>query len=134
MPQLDVCHDQVVHALEKDGWVVSPVPHAIRAPGRRYPLLADFRARRGQDEIIIVEIKCFVDEALEDLYSAIGQYLVYRYLLRQSVANPRLYLAVPTHAYYGIFRDIGVGIINEAQIRLIVVNMVDEVIEQWIEQ
>jgi hypothetical protein len=68
------------------------------------------------------------------LYSAIGQYLVYRYLLSQSVADPRLYLAVPTHAYYGIFRDVGMGVVNETQIRLILVDMENEVVEQWIEQ
>lgn len=133
MPQLDTCHQQVARALEKDGWAVSPVPHAIRVPGRRYPLLADFRARRGQVEIIIVEIKCFVDEELEELYGAIGQYLVYRDLLRQAPTKPALYLAVPTHAYYGIFREAGLGVVNEARIKLIVVDIDNEVIEQWIE-
>jgi hypothetical protein len=59
MPALDSCHLQVVRSLEKAGWKVSPVPHAIRVPGRRNPLLADMRAVLDQSEIIVVEVKCF---------------------------------------------------------------------------
>ena len=109
------------------------MPHAIRIPGRRYPLLADLRASRGEAEIIIVEVKCFADDEVAELYSAIGQYLVYRDLLKQSPTTPILYLAVPTHAYYGIFKDAGMNIVNEAKIRLIVVDIENEVIERWIE-
>jgi hypothetical protein len=133
MPALDACHSQVVHALEKAGWTVSPVPHAIRIPGRRYPLLADMRANRGQDEIIIVEVKCFLDDPIGELYTAIGQYMVYRNLLRQSPSKPPLYLAVPSYAYRGIFNEIGMAVVNEAQIKLLVVEMDQEVIEQWLE-
>jgi len=80
-----------------------------------------------------VEIKCFADDDVAELYVAIGQYLVYRDLLKQSPTKPPLYLAVPTHAYYGIFRDAGMGVVNEAQIKLLVVDIEHEVIEQWIE-
>jgi hypothetical protein len=84
MPALDSCHPQVVRALEKAGWNVSPVPHAIRVPGRRYPLLADMRANRDEASIIVVEVKCFLDDPIAELYVAIGQYMIYRSLLRQS--------------------------------------------------
>jgi hypothetical protein len=30
MPHLDDCHYQIVHALEKEGWVVVPFPYPIR--------------------------------------------------------------------------------------------------------
>ncbi len=133
MPPFDSCHPQVVHALEKAGWTVSPVPHAIRAPGRRYPLLADQKAQRDEDKIIVVEVKCFVDDEVTELYTAIGQYMIYRNLLRQSPSNLPVYMAIPTDAYYGIFRDMAMGVINEAQIKLIVVDLDNEVIEQWLE-
>ena len=132
MPALDSCHVQVVHALENAGWTVSPVPHAIRIPGRRYPLLADLRASRDQEAIIVVEVKCFLDDPIAELYTAIGQYMVYRSLLRQTPSNFPLYLAVPDYAYRGIFNEIGMAIVHEAQIKLIVVNMDNEVIEQWL--
>ena len=112
---------------------MSPVPHAIRAPGRRYPLLADMRAQRDSDEIIVVEVKCFVDDEVTELYTAIGQYMIYRNLLKQSPSNLHVYLAIPSDAYYGIFRDIAMGVVSEAQIRLIVVDLENEVIERWLE-
>ncbi len=132
MPALDACHPQIVHALEKAGWTVSPVPHAIRAPGRKYPLLADIRANRGQEEIIIVEVKCFLDDPLVELYTAVGQYGVYRSLLQQSPQKFPVYLAVPNYAYHGIFKEIGMQIIAEFEINMIVVDLEAEVVEQWI--
>lgn len=132
MPALDSCHSNVVKALEKDGWSVSPVPHAIRAPGRRYPLLADLRAERDSDTIIVVEIKCFMDDPLVELYGAIGQYLIYRNLLTQSSNPYPLYLAVPTYAYHGIVKEVGAGVIAETQMKVIVINIDNEVIEQWL--
>jgi XisH protein len=132
MPALDACHPHIAHALQKAGWTVSPVPHAIRAPGRRYPLLADIRASRGQEEIIIVEVKCFLDDPLVELYMAIGQYMVYRSLLQQSPRRPPLYLAIPNYAYHGIFKEIGLAVVNDAAMNLIVVDLDKEVVEQWI--
>lgn len=132
MPALDSCQPQVIRALEKAGWKVSPVPHAIRAPKRRYPLLADIRASRGSEEIIIVEVKCFLDDPLAELYSAIGQYLIYRSLLRLSSPDYSLYMAVPTEAYHGILNDIGMDVIRESQIKLLIVDLAREVIDQWL--
>ena len=72
MPALDQCHQQVVHALEKEGWTVLTIPHALLTPINY--LFIDIEAHRlidGDEQIIIVvEVKCFHDEkrAMDDLY------------------------------------------------------------------
>jgi hypothetical protein len=132
MPALDKCHDQVVRALEKEGWIIAPKPHLLVVP-ERHPLLADLKARRGTDEIIIVEVKCFEDDELSELYTAIGQYLVYRSLIKQKNPRRKLYLAVPSPAYHGIFRQLGMSIVVETGIKMVVVDLDREVIEKWLE-
>jgi hypothetical protein len=116
MPAIDRCHDQIVHALEKAGWTVSDLPYAIRVPGKRYPLLADLQAQRGEDEIIIVEVKCLQSSPLEELYTAIGQYLVYQSALRRLSINYPVYLAVPMQAFHGIFEEIGLDVANQDEV------------------
>jgi len=54
-------------------------------------------------------------------------------LLRQSSSQAPLYLAVPNVAYHGIFKDMGMAVVNEIAMKLIVVDMKREVIEQWLE-
>jgi XisH protein len=131
VPALDICHPQVVKALQKAGWVVSPHPFAI-PNRRRNPLLADIRAERNENQIIIAEVKCFEKNSLDELYTAIGQYIVYRSLMSKMPVIFPLYLAIPSTAYYGIFKEIGLDIVNEMNIKLIVIDRVSEVIELWI--
>jgi len=132
MPALDKCHDQVVRALEKEGWTVASKPISLVAP-ERHPPLADIGAQREGDEIIVVKVKCFADDELYELYTAIGQYLVYRSLIRRANKTQKLYLAIPSSAYHGIFRQLGMSIVAETGIKMIVVNMNSEVIEKWLE-
>ena len=136
MPALDQCHPQVVRALEKEGWTVLPVPHALLTPINY--LFIDIEAHRlidGDEQIIIiVEVKCFYDEkrVMEDLYNAIGQYLVYRNLLKREANEAELYLAVPTVAYYGIFQVLALPLINDLAVKIMLVDLEKEEIEQWI--
>ncbi len=132
MPALDIYHPQVVNALQKAGWAVSTGPYVIRVPGRKRPLYADLSAQLNTSKIIVAEIKCFQIDPRGELYTAIGQYLVYRALLNQLGISHELYLAVPSSAYHGIFRDMGMVVINETKIKLIVVDIEQEVIEQWL--
>lgn len=103
MPRLDQCHSQIVRALEKTGWIVGDRPYILPVAGRR-PLQIDLYARRATNgspqTIIVVEVKCFADERAElnELYTAIGQYTLYRSLLRQRGITDFLFLAVPVHA------------------------------------
>lgn len=130
MPAIDQCHQQVTHALHKAGWAVDAKPYVLRlTSGRR--LFVDIKAQHDQNEIIIVEVKCFADNQIEELYTAIGQYLVYRNLLQRLQIHRQIYLAIPVTAYYGIVDELAIEVIREAKIKLIVVDIDNEVIEQW---
>lgn len=137
MPALDQCHEQIVRALEKAGWHVGEGPYTLPVPGRR-PLYIDIYAQRHegarQQTIIIVEAKCFADitAELNDLYTALGQYLIYRSLLQQRGITDDLYLAVPTHAFEGVIQQVATSVITEIRVKMIVVDLEGEVIEQWL--
>lgn len=136
MPALDQCHQQVVNALIKAGWQVDPQPLRLDLPNRH--LFVDILAQRinedEQKQIIVIEVKCFSnpDKETTELYTAIGQYIVYRKILSSVNSRIPIYLSVPTHIYYGIFEEIGFEILREEDIHLIVVNLEDEQIEEWV--
>jgi hypothetical protein len=138
VPKLDECHHQVVHALEKAGWVVAPRPYTLYID-KTHRLHIDIEARFQQKghvrSVMVVEVKCFddPDTATTDLYTAIGQYLVYRALLEQKQVAIPLYLAVPEEAYQGIFRRMAMPVIQQNRIKILVVQLSDEVIAQWLD-
>ena len=68
---------------------------------------------------------------MSDLYTAIGQYLVYRTMLRELGKSLPLYLAIPTKAYYGVFQRLVPSLIDELKINVIVVDLGQERIELW---
>jgi len=135
MTQADVCREQVVRALEIAGWIVYPDEFMLRI-GRRHRLYIDIEAFLPADRsIMIVEVKCFQDKAAQttELYTAIGQYLIYQSFLDQRGINTPLYLAVPTSAYAGIFQRMAMPVIQRNHVKMIIVDMGREVIERWIE-
>ncbi|MBI5667233.1 MAG: hypothetical protein HZC41_04425 [Chloroflexi bacterium] len=137
MPALDQCHQQIVHALQKDGWQVQEAPYILPVTRTRR-LFIDIQAKReqqnGRQNIIVVEAKCFLnmETELNDLYTAIGQYLIYRSLLRQKGLMEELYLAVPFHAFSGVFQQLAMEVVNEIRVKMIVVDLDGEVIAEWL--
>lgn len=123
MPVYDSCEPQIVRALEKAGWTVTPGPHLIYVPGRRNPLMADIHAQRGDNHMIIAEVKCFTDKQLDELYTSIGQYLVYRSMLKRERSTTPLYLAIPQDVYETLFMSLAMDVVRETGIKLLVVNI-----------
>lgn len=137
MPALDQCHDQVVRALEKSGWRVSSKPYVLYIASQRRVYIDIYAYRQlGDDnqQLIIVEVKCFADDRTEfnDLYTAIGQYILYRNWLGSLKLTDELYLAMPTRAYNTIIQPLATAIIRENRVKMILVDLEREVIDQWI--
>ncbi len=136
MPVLDSCHEQVANALRKASWSVADKPVFLRADGLTF--FADIQAQLingSVQQIIIVEVKCFSDERFDqdELYRAIGQYMLYRSVLQLRAPHLPLYLAVPSLVYERLFRKTIVQIlVSGSGIRLIVVDIEREEIIQWI--
>lgn len=107
MPAKDLYHDAVKAALIKDGWSITADPYLIRY--KDVDLYADLAAERPiaaerEGQKIVVEIKSFVGRSLmTDFHNAVGQYMVYQALIRETAPEYSLYLAVDDIVYRNFF-------------------------------
>lgn len=137
MSRLDVYHDTVRRALERDEWTITHDPFTLKF-GRK-TLYADLGAERliAADKgltKIVVEVKSFLGHSdIHDLQEAFGQYIMYEDILQEQGSDRVLYLAVSETTYNGIFStDIGQLLMSRHPLRLIVFDEQREVIRQWI--
>jgi hypothetical protein len=137
MPAFDVCHDQVVRALNKVGWQVDRAPYRVSAPYRTIfiDLKLSFGSNGNHQQILLVEIKCFPDEnsTTKELYASFGQYLVYRAMLMELGRMSPIYLAVPETIFLKIFDIAVMQTVGDNQIKVVVVNLEAEEVIKWIE-
>lgn len=89
-------------------------------------------AEKGAEKIA-VEIKSFVSSNdLEDLYQALGQFVLYRKALQAAYPGRVLYLALSEGIYREMFADEeGESLQREERIRLLVFNPPIEEIVLW---
>ncbi len=147
MPQRDAIHETVKQALISDGWQITDDPFVIPY-GRRF-LYADLGAveanplhQSGEQIIgaqcgsrrIAVEIKDFRRQSpIADLEQAIGQYVLYGLLLNKVAPEREIYLAIAGEVYSTLFSEpIGEVVISDLSLRLIVVNLENAEVQQWI--
>jgi len=137
MAAKDRFHAVVRIALEKEQWNVTDDPLRLDIGGTKFEidlgaeqLLA---AERGKEKIA-VEIKTFLsDSPLTDYHAALGQFLNYRLALEIADSTRILYLAVPVGVYESFFkREFAQISLERYQIKLIIYDINQEVIVQWI--
>jgi hypothetical protein len=137
MPQFDICHQQVVSALQKDGWLIDAEQVVISTEKRQG--FVDVRAAREvngtRQQVMLVEVKCFPDRnsTTQELYIAIGQYIIYRAIMVESETVIPLYLAVPDEVFEAVFDSSVRWAVRDSQIKLVIVVLDREVITEWIE-
>ena len=138
MPARDTYHDAVVKALTADGWTITHDPLQLIYGDQ--DLYVDLGAERGAiaaergDKRIAVEIKSFLSRsAVEDFQNAIGQFVIYRKILRVTEPERTLFLAVPNRTYEGFLsRQFGQFILQDERVPLIVFDPKSERILKWI--
>ncbi|MBE9004534.1 XisH family protein [Fortiea sp. LEGE XX443] len=138
MPARDIYHAAVIQALIADGWVITNDPFYLAYGGRE--LYIDIGAEKvtiaaeKDNEKIAVEIKSFLSlSPVSDLQEAVGQYEIYRTVLKEVEPTRQLYLAVNKRVYEGIFSErFGQLIVNKIGINLIVFDEQLERIIKWI--
>lgn len=137
MPQRDALHAAVRTALERDGWTITHDPLVL--PIGRHNLFVDLGAQRllaaeRGTERIAVEIKCFSGRSeVVDLEQALGQYVLYRGLLRRSEPARELLLAITRAAFASLFEsDLGRLARDDAALALLVFDPVKEVVVEWL--
>ena len=139
MPKLDLYHNAVKRALQKDGWTITHDPFTITFGLRR--VYADLGARKfiaaeKTGRKIAVEVKSFVGASpMTELEKAIGQYSIYKSWLARIEPERMLYLAIDETAFNHLFLDIsGQVLLEDYGIKLIVVDEASEEIVRWIKQ
>jgi hypothetical protein len=138
MPARDTYHEAVVKALIADGWTITHDP--LQLVYGDQDLYVDLGAERGaiaaerDNQRIAVEIKSFLSRsAVEDFQNAMGQFVIYRNILRVTEPERILFLAVPNRTYEGFLsRQFGQFILQDEQVPLIVFDPKNERILKWI--
>jgi hypothetical protein len=137
MPARDAIHDAVKAALIKGGWTITHDPYSFQFGDR--DLYADLGAERALgaekgDERIAVEVKSFVGPSpVHDLENAIGQFILYQLLLKQSDPERRLFLAMPERSYRLLLSDAdGQLVVEGAGLSLLTVDATSQEIIRWL--
>ena len=83
----------------------------------------------------MVEVKGFRSPSpVADLEGALGQFVLYRALLKRAEPERLLYLAVSRATYSAVFREADArDLIAELQLRLVEIDPTQEVVTRWIE-
>lgn len=99
MPSFDQCHEQVMRALQKDGWRITDQQVLMKVGRRRVfvDLRATHAANGSRQEMTLVEVKCFpeLQNTSQEIYTAVGQYIIYRAMLQELELDIPLYLSIP---------------------------------------
>jgi len=136
MPAKDIYHDAVKNALINEGWTITADPYFIIY--KKLRLVADLgaertlSAQRGNEQIV-VEIKSFINPSfIYDLERAVGQYIIYRNFLKKTAPEYQIYLALAQLVYQANFDETIQVVVDENQLKLIVVDTDKEIITKWI--
>ncbi|MDZ7990693.1 MAG: XisH family protein [Nostoc sp. EfeVER01] len=138
MSAKDVFHEVVKTALYKDGWQITHDPLTISVGGVN--LSIDLAAQKliaaeREGQKIAVEVKSFLERssAISEFHTALGQFINYRGALRRRQPERVLYLAVPLTTYKTFFQlDFPKEMITENQVKMLIYDVEQEVIFQWI--
>jgi hypothetical protein len=71
--------------------------------------------------------------ARQQICIPLGQYLIYRAMLVETLQTTPLYLAVPETIFATVFDKAVMNAVTDSQIRLVVINLDEEEVVKWIE-
>lgn len=138
MAARDRIHWKVRNALSKDGWTITNDPYRIEFENER--LLTDLGAEQTfgavrDDDFIAVEIKSFLGASIiHDFELALGQFLIYRTILRKIDPDRKLYLAVSDSTFEELSaRAIVRTVLQEFTISVVVIDVSSEEVVKWID-
>ena len=141
MGRRDTHHQAVRRALVKDGWQITHDPFRLTFAGT--VVSTDLGAQRPIDapdgqsiavEIIAVEVKDFDNQQmLSEFEKALGQFHLYRSLLKRYEPERVLYLAVRKMVWETFFQKFLVDyVVADQEIRFLIFDETTEEITQWI--
>jgi hypothetical protein len=133
----DRFHNIVRNALEKDDWKITADPYEINVDDVDFEI--DLAAEQllgaeREGRKIAVEIKNFISPSnVSEFHTALGQFLNYRDALDKIEPERQLYLAVRVPIYESFFQQKFItSAVAKYQLRLIIYDVQEEVIRQWL--
>lgn len=133
----DKIHEAVKNALVKDGWLITHDPYTLQY--EEVTVHVDLAAQKlfaaeKEGRKIAVEIKSFLNRSgIHDFERALGQYVLYDMYMDEIEPERQLYLAVSNFTYRELFSRRGIQFaIQKKQMKIIVIDLSDEEIEEWI--
>ena len=136
MAAKDIYHDDVRSALIKDGWTITDDPFRLRWGKKDYYvdlgaeklIAAEIPGRR-----IAVEIKSFVGASVvDDMEKALGQYMIYRSILKRRQPDRELFLAVPNNIAKQFEEPLGRLLLEDYDLRVVVFRPKKKEIIRWL--
>jgi len=134
MPANDKYQTVLLNALKKSNWSI--IREQVRLIVKNRYIFLDIQAKnQNNDEIILIGLKGFdVPSPVNHLGNVIGQYTLYRSILKHLDITYPLYLAVPKHVYDTFLQEeISQVALNDARIKLLVFDVDSEDIVLWID-
>ena len=133
----DRFHNVVRTALEKEGWQITADPYEISIDDVDFEIdlaAEQLLAAVRENQKIAVKIKSFISTSnISDFHTALGQFLNYRDALAVIEPERQLYLAVRVPIYETFFqRRFIVAAVKKYQLKLLVYDVEQEVIVQWL--
>lgn len=140
MSRKDTYHEAVKRALINDGWTISHDPFPIIYEGTAVSTdlgaekVTQNEGQRIAIEIIAVEVKDFDSRSLiSEFEKALGQYRLYRALLKRNDPDRVIFLAVREEVYNTFFQLPAIrAVTGDDEIRLIVFDEQREEVVRWI--
>lgn len=139
MSRRDTYHDTVKRALIKDGWTISHDPLRLSYEGTTVStdLGAEKAFADGERiavEIIAVEVKDFDgSQMMSQFEKALGQYNLYRSLLKILAPDRAIFLAVKKDVFEEFFQIPMIQLAtNEDRVKFLIFDAAREEVTQWI--
>ncbi len=133
----DIFHEEVKEALIKGGWIIThdPLPVAFKEKNVEIDLGAEpVLGAIKENKLIAVEIKSFIGKSvMYSFHGALGQFINYRRMLRNTEPERVLFLAVPVDVYEDFFlHPFGINAIEEEDLKILVYDPQQKIIVTWI--
>lgn len=106
MARLDLHHETVKRALIKDGWLITRDQLKVKYGGLRVQidLAAEKDLTHEPNQKAAIEVKVFDGASfVNNFENAMGQYSVYRFLLKKALIECELFLAITETVYNEFF-------------------------------
>lgn len=134
----DKIHYSVKQALINDGWKITHDPYKLRVLDVEQEIdlgAEEILAAEKMGRKIAIEIKSFIRGSfINEFHGVLGQYLNYEISLEEQENDRILYVAISFAIFESFFQKRAVQrAIKKYNIRLIIVNLENQTILQWIE-